>query len=95
MVTLLLLTYRRRLSQVKEPMMGRIRFQFWRDAIADIFEKGTSPENPVSTELLRAAQKHGVSFHPQPLTILNHTNITKPLTRRIVKLLTIPVDAAH
>jgi len=45
-------------DQVKEPMMGRIRFQFWRDAVRDIYEEGRASENPVSSELLRAVQKH-------------------------------------
>ena len=36
-----------------EPMIARVRLQFWRDAIAAIFEGGTAPNHEVAAELGR------------------------------------------
>lgn len=45
-------------DQVKDPNMGRFRFQFWRDTIRHIYENDGSIENPVGRELQRAVLKH-------------------------------------
>ena len=38
--------------------MGRIRFQYWRDAIATIYDQDVPPENPVAAEVYRAVRQH-------------------------------------
>ena len=62
--------------------MGRIRFQFWRDAVRDIYEEGRASENPVSSELLRAVQKHQVTrifrMSTQSSVDTAHTSVARP-----------------
>lgn len=51
-------------SQVREPMMGEIRLQWWRDALPAL-AKGDRTGNPVGDALGDAMQHYGLS--PEPL----------------------------
>jgi NADH dehydrogenase [ubiquinone] 1 alpha subcomplex assembly factor 6 len=50
-------------EQVREPIAGRIRLQWWRDVIAAIYD-GAAPEVPLARALARAVAAHGLSREP-------------------------------
>ena len=47
-------------EQVREPIAGRVRLQWWRDVIAAIYD-GAAPEVPIARALAEAIAAHGLS----------------------------------
>lgn len=51
-------------DKVREPMMARIRLQWWRDAVAALYGEGEVPPSPVVTALGEAMDAFGLSRAP-------------------------------
>ena len=49
---------------VTEPLLGRIRLQWWRDIIGRLFEGSAGSEHPIAVELGLVIRKHGLSRQP-------------------------------
>ncbi|WP_051279077.1 phytoene/squalene synthase family protein [Hellea balneolensis] len=45
---------------VSEPMIGQIRYQWWRDAVAEIYEGGTVRQHEITTPLARVLKGYDV-----------------------------------
>ena len=41
--------------------IGKMKIQFWKDTIEDIYSKGICPDHPVAKELQKAIEKHNMS----------------------------------
>ncbi len=50
-------------EQVREPIAGRVRLQWWRDVIAAIYD-GAPPAVPLARDLAAAVAAHGLSRDP-------------------------------
>ena len=46
---------------VREPMLGRIRLQWWRDIIAGLYDGASGSEHPAAAALGGAIRRHGLS----------------------------------
>ncbi|HVI50260.1 MAG TPA: phytoene/squalene synthase family protein [Candidatus Sulfotelmatobacter sp.] len=49
---------------VTEPMLGRIRLQWWRDMIGELFAGASGAEHPTAAELGRVIRAYGLSRDP-------------------------------
>ena len=49
---------------VTEPLLGRIRLQWWRDMIERLFEGAAGSEHPIAAELGGVIRRHGLSRQP-------------------------------
>jgi phytoene synthase len=46
---------------VREPLLGRVRLQWWRDGVESVFRRGPIPEHPVMRALAHAVDRFGLS----------------------------------
>ena len=49
---------------VTEPLAGRVRLQWWRDVLDDIYQGGEGPPHRVARDLAGAVRRHRLSRHP-------------------------------
>lgn len=48
-------------EQVSEPLLGRIRLQWWRDIVAGLYDGASGSEHPAAAALGQAIQRHRLS----------------------------------